>query len=124
MTSHQAACDSVDLTKAVLEGVAFSLRQGQDLLTDGETSLTSVGLIGGGSRSAYWSRLIATVLERPLAIFQSADFTAALGAARLAMMASGAGELHEVARRPFAIRTLIPNQPTRFLTKAIAQSLS
>ena len=83
-----AACDATDLAKAVLEGVAFSLRQGQDLLMAGETSLDAVGLIGGGARSLYWSKLIAAVLNRPLTIFRDADLAAAVGAARLAMLST------------------------------------
>jgi len=104
-----AACDSVDLTKAVLEGVAYSLRLGQDLLTQNSGPLEFVGLVGGGAKSALWSELIACVLGRPLAIIQEADFVSALGAARLSMVASAAATLAEVALPAPVIQTVSPD---------------
>jgi xylulokinase len=104
-----ADCDTVDLARAVLEGVAYSLRLGQDLVTEGEAPLSFVGLVGGGARSALWAQLIATVLERPLSIIRDADCVPALGAARLAMTASGAAAMAEVASHPFVVRTIDPD---------------
>lgn len=104
-----ADCDSIDLAKAVLEGVAFSLRQGHELLTNGQDTLAFLGLIGGGARSVYWSRLIATVLGRPVAIVQDAEFAGAIGSARLAMVAAGAASVREVATLPSSIQTVDPD---------------
>ena len=103
-----AACDFVDLTRAVLEGVAFSLRIGQQLLTDGGDSLTFVGLIGGGARSLYWNKIIASILGRQLTLIPNADFVAALGGARLAMIASGCATLGEAGHPPLAASTVDP----------------
>ena len=102
-------CDSVDLAKAVLEGVAFSLRQGHELLTEGNDTLSFVGFIGGGARSLYWTQLIATVLNRPISIIQDAEFAASLGAVRLAMVASGNADLSDVAYLPNVLRTVDPD---------------
>lgn len=104
-----AECDAVDLAKAVLEGVAFSLRQGHELLTEGNDTLSFVGFIGGGARSLYWTRLIATVLNRPISIIQDAEFAASLGAVRLAMVASGNARLSDVAYLPNVLRTVDPD---------------
>ncbi|HVO21613.1 MAG TPA: xylulokinase [Anaeromyxobacter sp.] len=101
------ACDSVDLARAVLEGVAFSLRLAQDVLLARPEELDFVGLVGGGARSPLWSGIIATVLARPLAIVEDADLVAALGAARLAMIAAGAA-LRDVAALPRVARTSEP----------------
>jgi xylulokinase len=102
------ACDSVDLARAVLEGVAYSLRLGQDLLAACGEELTFVGLVGGGARSALWSEIIASVLGRPLAVVEEADFVAAFGAARVAMIASGA-RLSDVDSLPPVSRTAEPD---------------
>jgi xylulokinase len=104
-----ADCDAVDLARAVLEGVAFVLRLAQEVLTDGEEALSSVGLVGGGARSAHWARLIATVLGRPLDVLPDADCVPALGAARLAMVAGGAASLAEAAVPPADPRRVEPD---------------
>ena len=103
------ACDSVDLARAVLEGVAFSLRQAQDLLTDGAEPLTSVGLTGGGARSALWCQLIATVLGRPVDLVAHADVAGARGAALLSMVASGAEPVSSLSAPPAVVRTFEPD---------------
>ncbi|MGD0472579.1 MAG: xylulokinase [Candidatus Velthaea sp.] len=97
-----AACDDTDLTKAVLEGVAFSLRQGQDLLVGDAKPSNPIGMIGGGARSVYWSKLIATVLDRPLTIFRSADMAAAVGAAMLARISIGGADPYAAHSWPVA----------------------
>jgi xylulokinase len=84
-----ASCDAVDLARAVLEGVAFSLRQGQDLLTRQQAVSGPVPLIGGGARSPEWARIVATILGRDLVIPRNAGHACALGAARLGMVADG-----------------------------------
>ena len=103
-----ATSDSVDLARAVLEGVAFSLRMAQDLLTDGAQAHSSLCLVGGGAKSALWSRIIATVLGRPIAVVQDAGCVPALGAARLAMVASGEADLEAVAFAPALAYTAEP----------------
>ena len=54
------------LTRAVLEGVAFALRDSLDLTRElgGVPALGRIS--GGGARSALWTRIIASVLELPL----------------------------------------------------------
>ena len=76
------------LVRAVLEGVAFGLRDCLDVLAetgiDPELGLAS----GGGARSDAWLRIVASVLELPLAR-TSADEGAAFGAALLGGVAAG-----------------------------------
>jgi xylulokinase len=105
-----AACDGVDLARAVLEGVAYSLRLAQDVVGPPSEPLSFVGIVGGGARSPLWTRIIATVLGRPLAIIRDADFVAALGAARLAMIASGAVTLADANCKPFVLRNIDPDE--------------
>ncbi len=54
------------LTQAVLEGVAFSLRDCLDALTASGTRIEAADVIGGGSRSRTWIAIIAAALGIPL----------------------------------------------------------
>ena len=75
--------------QAVLEGVALGFADGLDVL-GANAEINSISVIGGGSRSTYWGRILAAALDRPLVYRKNADVGPALGAARLAQMgASG-----------------------------------
>ena len=75
------------LTQAVLEGVAFSLRDCLDAVRASGTVVASADVIGGGSRSAAWVRILASVLDMPLHTLRAGETGGAFGAARLARMA-------------------------------------
>lgn len=90
--AHQT--DRTALTRAVLEGVAFAFRDSQEALREAGTELSRVTAIGGGSRSSYWLKVIATALNLPVDIPAEGDFGAAFGAARLGLIgAEGADPL-------------------------------
>jgi xylulokinase len=76
------------LVRAVLEGVAFGLRDSLDLVVElgGPPSLGRVS--GGGARSELWLRIVASVLELPLERV-AVDEGAAFGAAILGGVAAG-----------------------------------
>lgn len=77
------------LTRAVLEGVAFGLRDGLDLVTAAGVDLEgAIRASGGGVRSATWRQIIADVLETPLATIDTHE-GAAYGAAVLAAVGAG-----------------------------------
>ncbi len=80
-----------DLAFAVAEGVGFGLRDGLMTLR-GYEQLQGLSLVGGGARSAWWSQCLSHILDVPLAVHANAEAGAALGAARLAMLATGADE--------------------------------
>lgn len=77
-----------DLTRAVLEGVAFGLRDSFEALKATGAAIDSLMAIGGGTGSRYWLNLIATVFNIPLRLPADGEFGAALGAARLAIIAA------------------------------------
>jgi xylulokinase len=77
-----------ELGYSVLEGVAFGLADGHDAVRDAGGEARSVSLTGGGSRSRFWARLIASVLDVPLALLEGGEVGAALGAARLGHLAA------------------------------------
>jgi xylulokinase len=76
-----------DLVQAVLEGVAFSLYDGLDVLIAGAARPEAMALIGGGAKSAFWARLIASILDVSLVRYDASDRGPAYGAARLARLA-------------------------------------
>jgi xylulokinase len=76
------------LARAVLEGVAFGLRDALDLV-DELGGRPRVGRVsGGGGRSQLWLEIVASVLEMPLEA-TVVDEGAAYGAALLAGVAAG-----------------------------------
>ena len=85
---------------AILEGVALGLRDGLDALLAAGSSLGMITVAGGGARSPFWGRLIAAALDRPLAYRTGSDVGPALGAARLAAIAIGAGSVADICQAP------------------------
>ncbi|HEY9607135.1 MAG TPA: xylulokinase [Allocoleopsis sp.] len=77
-----------DLIRAVLEGVAFSLRAALEVISE-ITPVHQLLATGGGARSSIWLRILADVLQTEL-IAPKAEEGAAYGAAILAMVGVGA----------------------------------
>ncbi|CAI2933156.1 xylulokinase [Aminobacter niigataensis] len=100
--------DRAGLTQAVLEGVAFAFRDSLEALANAGTSLTRVTAIGGGSRSRYWLKSIATALGLPVDIPADGDFGAAFGAARLGLIAAEGADPHQVCTPPATAETIEP----------------
>ncbi|MCB1498472.1 MAG: xylulokinase [Bauldia sp.] len=107
------------LTQAVLEGVAFSFRDCLDVLTMPLAEPRRLIAVGGGSRSRYWLRVIATVLNLPIAVPEDGDFGAAFGAARLGLVAAENADPFAVCAPP-AIREVI--EPIPGLVEAYAEA--
>ncbi|CNJ38528.1 xylulose kinase [Yersinia aldovae] len=76
-----------DLARAVLEGVGFALADGMDALHASGLQPSSITLIGGGARSAYWRQMLADISGKTLDYRTGGDVGPALGAARLAQIA-------------------------------------
>jgi xylulokinase len=97
-----------DLTQAVLEGVAFGLRDSLEAFEANGTSLSRLLAIGGGAKSTYWLKLIATALNVTLERPQGGEFGAAMGAARLAVMAHTGAVSEDVLTKPEIAETIQP----------------
>jgi xylulokinase len=76
------------LVRAIMEGVAFSLAQGLDLIRDLGAPTDEVRAIGGGARSPLWRQILADVLGLPVRRVV-AEEGPAYGAALLAGCAVG-----------------------------------
>ena len=95
------------MTRAVIEGVTFAVRDSFDALTSTGTKIERLLAVGGGSKSEYWVQAIATTLGLSISIPISGDFGGAFGAARLGMMAAGGSPL-DVATAPKIVRVVDP----------------
>jgi xylulokinase len=83
---HSTATE--DITLAFLESIAFSLADGIDILSGENAKLQNLILIGGGSKSDFFSQLIANVLDIRIQTCHSSAFAPSIGAARLARLAA------------------------------------
>jgi xylulokinase len=88
------------LAYAVMEGVAFALADGMDVLTAAGAAPLSCVLVGGGARSAFWAQMIADATRVGFDIPDGAELGAAFGAARLGMLAAGMSEAEVCIKRP------------------------
>jgi xylulokinase len=80
---HQA-----HFTRAVLEGVAFSLKSAWGSLEVDGMNATNIRLIGAGARSSLWQEIVANVIGRPLVV--PTETEAVHGTALLTAMGVGA----------------------------------
>jgi xylulokinase len=78
------------VARAVLEGVAYGLRDSLELLRSLGVDARAGRISGGGARSELWCRIVASVLGIPLERSAGAEEGAAFGAALLGGIASGA----------------------------------
>ena len=78
------------MTRAVLEGVAFGLKDSFTLIQNaGLGKITQVRASGGGTKGALWRQILASVLEAELVTVNTSE-GAAFGAALLAGVGAGA----------------------------------
>lgn len=78
------------MTRAVLEGVAFGLRDSFELMKGaGVAGISQVRTTGGGVRSELWRQILADVFETELVTVNTSE-GAAYGAALLASVGAGA----------------------------------
>lgn len=81
--------DRTDMLQAVLEGVAFAIRDSFEVAGKLGISVQKTKICGGGAKSRLWCRIISNVLGIPVEI-PAVEEGPALGAAMLAMVACGA----------------------------------
>ncbi|AXU21197.1 xylulokinase (plasmid) [Novosphingobium sp. THN1] len=105
------------MAAAVLEGVAFAHADGIDALRNAGTQIDELCVIGGGSRSAHWGRILSSVLGVRLVYLHGGEVGPALGGARLAQIAVTGASAAEVCTRP-PVRTVI--EPDSGLTASLA----
>ena len=75
-----------DLSRAMLESVAFSIRRGLSLMPH---EPAQVSLIGGGARVWSWCQIMADVLGLPVSVFRDAERLPARAIAAAALIGEG-----------------------------------
>ncbi|WP_299726924.1 xylulokinase [uncultured Tateyamaria sp.] len=109
-TGLDVATETADLTRAVMAGVSFALRDSFEALKATGAQLDTALAIGGGSRSDHWCAMLATTLNIPLERPAEGAFGAALGAARLAICGVTGAEPASIMTKP-PIADIIHPQP-------------
>ncbi|MCY4301811.1 MAG: xylulokinase [Aestuariivita sp.] len=100
--------NSIDLTRSVIECVAYAMRDCMETLRITDTEIVHLFATGGGAQSRYWLEILATVLGRPLSLPEGSYFGAAMGAARLAGRAVSAAHSDDVFAFPNVIDQIDP----------------
>ena len=99
------------MTRAVLEGVAFGLKDSLEIILDMSIPVNEVRLIGGGAKSGLWKQILADVFDKQIGEINTnqggslgAAILAAVGAGVYADVASGCKSMVRVINR------ISPNQ--------------
>jgi len=88
-----------DMTQAVLEGVAFALRDSLEVAKSLGIPITRTKICGGGAKSPLWCKMIANILNLKVDKIESEEGPA-LGAAMLAAVGCGVyGSVEEIAEK-------------------------
>ena len=112
-TGIDHSSDRDAMTRAILEGVAFALRDNLEALRQAGTNLKSVTAVGGGVRAGYWLHVMANALGIPVLLPADGDGGAAYGAARLGMIAVTGDDPPTICAPPRIVAEFEPN-PTLF----------
>lgn len=100
--------DHGDMARAVLQGVAYAIGDAVDVLRAAGAAPTRLLATGGGAVNMVWLRMIASVTGCEIAVPGGSDTGAALGAARLALLADG-GDIQTVCCQPAITDVILPD---------------
>ena len=100
-----------DLVQAVLEGVAFAIRDSVEVARSLGVVINSSKICGGGAKSSLWKRIMSNVLNVTLECPVS-EQGPGMGGAMLAMVACGAyGSVQEVCDRFVQVASTVDPEP-------------
>lgn len=117
------------LALATLQGVALAMADGKAVLTDAGTEFDRITVIGGGAKSTFWGKILASALNTPLVYRAGSDVGPSLGAARLARLSLGEDSVETVCKAPAILSVVEPDRdlaeqfaPKRAPFKALYQN--
>ena len=100
-----------DMTQAVLEGVAFGLRDSLEVAKSLGIKLERTKICGGGAKSPLWKRIIANVMNLKVDVIESEEGPA-LGGAMLAAVGCGVyPSVEAIARKLVKVVETIEPEP-------------
>jgi len=97
------------MMRAVVDAIAYSFCDARDALATAGTVIKHPAAIGGGARSDFVLQTMADALSFDITRYSDAETGPALGAARLAVVATGEQSLSDVALKPETDRAFEPN---------------
>lgn len=96
-----------DMYLALLEGVAFALKDNIEIIRNMGVDIKESCICGGGAKSSLWLKIVAAVLDIPLTLPESEN-GAGYGAALLSMVGAGKFDsVHECAKSFFKAKKII-----------------
>jgi len=100
-----------DISRAILEGVAFNLKIILDILEKGVPGgIDEIILIGGGAKGEAWLKILADIWQKPLAVPVFREEATSLGAAVCGGVGAGVFKDYQVIKRFNRIeKTIKPN---------------
>lgn len=108
--------DRAAMTRSVMTGVAFALRDNLQALGNAGTRIDRVIAVGGGAQSRGWLQIISDVLQVRVDCPSDASLGAAFGAARLAILATERdASAASVCVQPPQLAAIEPDPATRDL---------
>jgi xylulokinase len=99
-----------EMIYSVIEGISFGIKDGFESVHSISPNKENIYLVGGGSKSNFWADLIASVINQRIIVGEDSDFGPALGAARLAMLATKKYEKSEVIKNMKTVRECFPSR--------------
>lgn len=100
-----------DMTQAVLEGVAFGLRDSLEVARSLGVCPTRTKICGGGAKSPLWRRMIANIMNMKVDMIESEEGPA-LGGAMLAAVGCGAyPDVESIAARVVKVADTVEPEP-------------
>ena len=100
-----------DLVQAVLEGVAYAIRDSVEVARSLGLVINSSRICGGGAKSELWKKILANVLNAQLQCLPS-EQGPGMGGAMLAMVAAGEyGSVREVCDKFVEIASTVKPEP-------------
>lgn len=97
------------VTQAVLEGVALSLADAQGYLEATGPLPGRIAVNGGGSRSRFWMKILASALNKTVLLQEGSEAGPAFGAARLARLAATGEDFTAVCSKPAIAAEVAPD---------------
>ena len=100
-----------DLTQAVLEGVAFAIRDSVEVARSLGITINASKICGGGAKSPLWKRIMANVLNAKLECLES-EQGPGMGGAMLSMVACGQyASVQEVCNKFVKVASVVEPEP-------------
>ena len=100
-----------DLVQAVLEGVAFAIRDSVEVARSLGITINTSKICGGGAKSPLWKKMIANILNAELQCLES-EQGPGMGGAMLAMVACGTyGSVQEACDKLVHVASTVKPEP-------------